>query len=163
VVVSELQVRPDKPYRLAVGSFKEDTHNYVEIIQRECSRGPMASRRQPLMPCHVPDTDGRHNSTTQLSLRLQCKQCGWHHTSTVLKPSSSLHRLAQWGHNSQSSTPALAIKAAAGQSMPVVFRHLGVFWAHVSLVKHTCRLLQQTQSRTLLMQSLFCCTYPAAA
>jgi hypothetical protein len=29
------QVRPDKPFRLAVGSFKEDTHNQVEIIQRE--------------------------------------------------------------------------------------------------------------------------------
>ena len=30
-----LQVRPDKRYRLAVASFKEDTHNHVEIIQRE--------------------------------------------------------------------------------------------------------------------------------
>jgi hypothetical protein len=30
-----LQVRGDKRYRLAVGSFKEDTNNQVEIIQRE--------------------------------------------------------------------------------------------------------------------------------
>jgi hypothetical protein len=30
-----LQVRGDKRYRLAVGSFKEDTNNLVEIIQRE--------------------------------------------------------------------------------------------------------------------------------
>lgn len=28
-------MRPDKPFRLAVGSFKEDTHNQVEIIQCE--------------------------------------------------------------------------------------------------------------------------------
>ena len=30
-----LQVRPDKPFRLAVGSFIEDYANRVDIIQRE--------------------------------------------------------------------------------------------------------------------------------
>lgn len=29
------QVRPDRPFRLAVGSFIEDYNNRVEIIQRE--------------------------------------------------------------------------------------------------------------------------------
>jgi len=29
------QVRSDKPFRLAVGTFKEDTSNTVEIVQRE--------------------------------------------------------------------------------------------------------------------------------
>ena len=30
-----LQVRPDKPFRLALGSFIEDYANRVEIVQRE--------------------------------------------------------------------------------------------------------------------------------
>lgn len=63
MVVSVLQVRPDKRYRLAVGSFKEDTHNYVEIIQREWS-SPLG-KQEALTPW---DADGRHNSTASNQL-----------------------------------------------------------------------------------------------
>lgn len=34
--VPPLQSRPDKPFRLAVGSFIDDYANKVEIIQCEC-------------------------------------------------------------------------------------------------------------------------------
>ena len=39
-----LQVRPDRPFRLALGSFIEDYNNRVEIIQREGGDAQMAGQ-----------------------------------------------------------------------------------------------------------------------
>lgn len=61
-----LQVRPDKPYRLAVGSFIEDYNNRVEIISldenaRALRSDPTLSFSHPYPPtklAFIPDKDG---------------------------------------------------------------------------------------------------------
>lgn len=56
-----LQVRPDKPFRLAVGSYVEDLNNRVEIISRERGSGEAVGgcglvncRRRAAWGCMLP-------------------------------------------------------------------------------------------------------------
>ena len=56
-----LQVRPDKPFRLALGSFIEDYANRVEIVQRE-----HAAQRQPA-PASAPASTHRCRDFPQRS------------------------------------------------------------------------------------------------
>ena len=61
-----MQIRPDKPFRLAIGSFIEDYNNRVEIVTLDESRGvlradPALSFSHPYPPTKlgfIPDRDG---------------------------------------------------------------------------------------------------------
>lgn len=61
-----LQIRPDKPFRLAIGSFIEDYNNRVEIVALDETRGvlradPALSFSHPYPPtklAFIPDKDG---------------------------------------------------------------------------------------------------------
>ena len=47
--------RPDRPFRLAVGSFIEDYNNRVEILQRERGPGALPAQAPPTVS-HLRDT-----------------------------------------------------------------------------------------------------------
>lgn len=63
-----MQIRPDKPFRLAVGSFIEDFNNRVELVSLDQSRGALRgdsrlSFTHPYPPtklAFIPDRDGTH-------------------------------------------------------------------------------------------------------
>lgn len=109
-----LQVRPDRPFRLAVGSFIEDYNNRVEIIQRESDelhRGtpvcsPALTLRQPRTCMPLPLLQHRQRQPQGLC----CVRAP--------QPSSGRRTRRSLGHTRQAGGTNLRAIAACGGRLP---------------------------------------------